>query len=406
MAKLSIITGLDIGTNTIKILVAQKTPNSELEVLSQVREPSAGVRKGVIINVEKVSEIIQSALDKAERESGQRIDSAYVNIGGSHIFSISSHGLVSVSRADQKISKEDIDRVLQAAQTFSLPPNKEIFDVIPKEFIVDDERGIKEVLGMEGVRLEAEVLALGGFTPYLKNLTQAVLSSNLRIADLVPSPLAAARACLNSREKELGVALLDIGTGTTGLAVFEEGDLIHLAILPIGSSHITNDIAIGFKIDTNIAERIKIEYGSCFLKGGNKKEKIKISGEEPLVFSQKMLTKIIEARISEIFGEINKELKKISRQKSLPAGIVLTGGGSNLPKISELAKKELKLSCRVRRPKGFLNLEENPNLATICGLVLKGIDLEEEKGPGGGWSPTFGKGMMAKIKKIFRIFIP
>jgi len=406
MSRAYIITGLDIGTNNIKILVVQKNKNSELEVLSQIQEPAVGVRKGVVIDVEGVSKGIQSGMEKAKKESGQKINSVYVNLGGSHIFSASSHGLVSVSRADRKISKEDIERVLHEAETISLPSNKEIFNVFPKEFIVDGERGIKEVLGMEGVRLEAEVLALGGFSPYLKNLTQAVLNSNLQILDIVPSPIASARACLTSHQKELGVGLLEIGAGTSELAVFEEGDLIHLVILPIGSNHITNDIAIGLKTDIDIAERIKIEFGNCIFKGGNKRRKIEIGHEEPLAFSPKQLINIIESRASEIFREVNKELKKISRQKLLPAGIVLTGGGSKLPKITELAKKELRLPCRIGKPKEFMGLEEDPSWATACGLVLGGVDLEGEKWAGNEGQPIFGKGLGAQIKKIFKIFIP
>lgn len=400
MAKGYIITGLDIGSGTIKILVAQKKPGeSDLEVLGETREISSGIRKGVVINVEEVARIIKSCLVRAQENSNKKISSVYVNIGGSHIFSTSSHGLVSVSRADQKISQEDIERVIQAAQAISLPSNKEILEVLPKEFIIDGEKGIKEPLGMEGVRLEAEVLILCGFSPYLKNLTKAVLNSGLQINDLIVTPLASARAVLTPREKELGVALLDIGAGTTGLAVFEEGDLIHTAVFPIGSAHITNDIAIGLKTDIDTAERIKLEFGSCLFKGGEKKTKTKIQ-LKPLVFSKKMLIEIIEARVSEIFGEINKELKKISRKELLPAGIVLTGGGSKLPKIMELAKKELKLPARIGIPQGFFPAQEDPVLSTVCGLVLWGADLETEK------SFSLGKGIGTKLKRIFKIFLP
>ena len=401
MPRGNIIAGLDIGTGTIKILAAATKKNQEkLEVVSQIEETSSGIRRGVVVDVEEVSNILKTVFAQLKEEAGQKIDSVYVNVGGSHLFSAPSHGIISVSRADQKISEEDVNRVLQAAQTFSLPSNKEIFDAFPKEFIVDGQKGIKDVLGLQGVRLEVEILALGGFVPYLKNLEKVILDSDLQILDMVPSPIAAARAVLSSQQKELGVAILDIGTGTSDLAVFEEGDLIHLAILPIGSGNITNDIAIGLKIDIDIAERIKIEYGSCLFKGPNKREKIEIGEEEPLIFSQKQLTEIIEARVSEIFGEVNKELKKISREKLLPAGIVLTGGGAKLPKMVELAKKELKLPAKLGKPQGIPELDD-PNLSTVCGLVLGGADLEEEK-----IGPPLGKGIGNKIKRIFKIFIP
>lgn len=401
MARSYTITGLDIGSGTIKILVAQKkTGENDLEVLGSIKDNSFGVRKGVVINIDEVSKIIKYSLERIQEDLQRKINSVYVNISGSHISITSSRGLVSVSRADQKISQEDIARVIQNAQAISLPLNKEILEVFPKEFIVDGEKGIKEPLGLEGVRLESEVFILSGFSPYIKNLTKSVLNSNLQINDLVVTPLASARAVLTPREKELGVALLDIGAGTTGLAVFEEGDLIHTAILPIGSSHITNDIAIGFKTDIDTAERIKLEYGSCFLKGGEERTKAKIQ-TKPFVLSKKMLIRIIEARVSEIFGEINKELKKISRRELLPAGVVLTGGGAKLPRIVDFSKKELKLPARIGFPQGFFPPQEDPEFSTVCGLALWGADLEGEKSPA-----FFGKGIVNRIKKFFKIFIP
>jgi len=402
MSKANLITGLDIGTQSIKILVSEKKSEGKLEAISQIRESSNGIRKGVIVNPEEVSNLLQELFSGIKEDLGFKIDSVYVNIDGSHLFATPSRGIVSVSRADQKISEEDVQRVLQAAQTFSLSSNKEIFNVFPREFIIDGQGGIKEALGLQGVRLEVEILALGGFSPYLKNLTQTILDSELQVLDMVPSPIAAASACLTEKQKELGVAILDIGAGTSGLAVFEGGDLIHLAILPVGSDNITNDIAVGLKTDIDIAERIKIEYGKCLFKGNDKKEKIEVGGEEPLVFSHKFLAKIIEARVSEIFEEVNKELKKISREKLLPAGIVLTGGGAKLSKIVDLAKRELKLPAKIGKPKGIEGIEDDPSLATLCGLVLLGSDLEGETKS----SSFSGQGLGSKLKRIFKIFIP
>ena len=397
-----IITGLDIGTATIKTLVCQKKPKkSHLEVLSQGKEISTGVRKGVVINTEEVSKIIKSSIERAKELSKEKIRSVLVNVGGAHIFFTNSHGLISVSRADQKISQEDIERVVQAAQTFSLPSNKEILSVIPKEFIIDSEKGIKEPLGLKGVRLEVEASILGGFSPYLKNLTKAILDSGLQIDDLILNPLASAQAVLTPREKEIGVLILDIGAGTTGLATFEEGELIYTTIFPIGSAHITNDIAIGLKCDIDTAEEIKLESGTLFFKGPDKKKKIETVEGETLIFSQKMLSRIIEARVSEIFEIVNKELKKIARQGKFPAGVVLTGGGAKLPRIKELAKKELRLHCRIGLPQGFSPSLEDPELATVCGLVLLGVDLEGEKN-----LSSFGKGIFSRIKNLFKIFLP
>lgn len=397
-----IIAGLDIGTATIKTLICQKKPKkTNLEVLAQIKEISSGVRKGVIINTEEVSKIISSSIERAEKISKEKIRAVLVNVGGAHVFFTNSHGLISVSRADQKISQEDVDRVIQAAQTFSLPSNKEILSVIPREFIIDGEKGIKEPLGLKGVRLEVETSILGGFSPYLKNLTKTILDSSLQIDDLILNPISSAQAVLTPREKEIGVLILDIGAGTTGLAIFEEGELIYTTIFPIGSAHITNDIAVGLKCDIDTAEEIKLESGTLFFKGPDKKKKIETVEGETLIFSQKMLSRIIEARVREIFEIVNKELKKIARQGKLPAGVVLTGGGAKLPRIKELAKKELRLHCRIGFPRGFSPSLEDPELATVCGLVLLGVDLEGEKN-----LLSFGQRIFSRIKKLFKIFLP
>lgn len=410
MARAYFITGLDIGTSSIKGLVALKRVNSpDLEIISQTEVPSFGIRRGAVVNTDDASKSIVKAITKIQESSRGKIDNAYVNIGGSHIFVTSSRGSVAVSRADQKISQEDIERVLQSAQAISLPPNKEILDIFPKEFIIDGEGGIKDVLGMQGIRLEVEILAVCTFSLYFKNLTTAVLNSGIQILDITPSPIAAARSVLTPQQKELGVALVDIGAGTTGLSVYEEGDLIHTAIFPLGSAHITNDIAIGLRTETDIAEKIKREFGSCFQKSAKKVEKIELPDQSSLSFSYRQLSKIIEARISEIFEQVNKELKKVSRQGVLPAGVVLTGGGTKLPGIVEFAKRELKLPVRIGFPRGFVGLEENQSLATVCGLVLGGTNLEGEAKKGlmeGGWTSSFKDGVGSKIKRFFRIFIP
>ena len=406
MAKARFLTGLDIGSGTIKIIAAQKKADQEnYEVLSYAQAPSFGVRKGVVVDSAKVSEIISSLVKNAEDELGQRIYKVYASIGGGHIGYIFSHGLISVSRADQKISDEDIDRVLNAAKTFSLPSNKEILDIFPKEFIVDGERGIKNPFDMKGVRLEVDVLALCGFSPYLKNSGQAITACQLQGDDMIPSFLASSKAVLTPREKELGVVVLDIGAGTTGMAVYEEGGLIGAVVFPIGSSHITNDIAICMKTDIDTAERIKLEYGLCRTSGKSEKtkNKIKVEGEESdLSFSPKQLSDIVEARISEIFDLVSKELKKISATGSLPAGVVLTGGGAKLPGIKEMAKQQLKLPCRIGYPKFFPQLANDPSYSALCGLAMQGF---ENEGADGASSPNAGS-VKDGLKKIFKMFMP
>ncbi len=419
MAKTNIVTGLDIGSGTIKLVSgfkklsspqSNKTREEEenIEILTKVEEVSFGVRRGIVVDVNKVSQIIAYLVEKSQEDCGKQIKEVIASVGGSHIFSRNCHGLVSVSRADQKISEEDIDRVLQAAQTFSLPSNKEILDVLPKEFIVDGEGGVKDPLGMQGIRLEVDAVAIVGFSPYLKNSNQAILNAGIsRIIGLVPNPLASARAVLTSREKELGVVLLDIGAGTTNLAVFKEGNLIHLAILPIGSGHITNDIAVCLKTDIDTAEKIKLQFGACFQEKKNKKktrkkEQIKIKGERPeesLTFTPKTLSQIIGARVEEILGEAQKELKKLGKIE-LPGGVVLTGGGAKMPKLKDFCKKYLKLPSRVGAPRGFSPKIDDPAFSTACGLLLEGLDSIEEE------SPSRIKGVWNQLKKFLREFVP
>lgn len=410
MPKSYIINGLDIGSGSIKLISVLKKPGElNFEVLYQDQAESFGVRRGVVVDTQKTAEIISLLVAKMEQNCGQKISNIYASVGGGHIFCSSSRGLVSVSRADRKISEEDIERVLQAAQTFSLSSNKEILEVVPKEFIVDGEGKIKEAVGLEGVRLEADILAVCGFSPYLKNSTQAIFNSGLHLNDLIPTALASARAVLTPREKESGVCVLDIGAGTTSMAVFEEGSLIHTAVFPVGSAHITSDIAVCLKTDLDTAEKIKLEFGSCgkpFFPLGKKRDrkeekKIKVEAEEPLIFSRKALREIIGTRVSEIFNLAGKDLKKISRQGNLPAGIILTGGGSKMAGIRDLARKELKLPCRIGAPINFPAGQQDPSFSTVCGLVLEGAELEEEGNVSG-----FGNMIKEKIRKLLRIFIP
>ena len=404
MAKGNIVTGLDIGTYSIKALTAQHN-GKEWEVLAYEEIPSFGLRKGSVVSVEETSKNIQMIISGLERDINKKIHSAFVNIGGSHLYVTPSDGIISVSRADQRISDEDVERVLQATKAINIPHNEEVLDVFPKEFIIDDQKGIRQPEGLTGIRLEAKVLLLCYFQPYVINLTQAVLNAKIQIKDVLPSPLAAANAVLTPQQKELGVALIDIGAATTSLAVFEEGELMHLAVLPIGSANITNDIAIGLKTDVAIAESIKKQHGTCMFaktdkdKTNQNRKKIEIFDKSSsLNFTKKNLVDIIEPRVSEILDLIQKELKKIGRQELLPGGVVLTGGGARIPKIKELTRETLKLACEIGKPKGILGLQDDPAMATVAGLVLEGVDFGEEDGNVGIW--------MDKIKRWLRNLVP
>lgn len=411
MAKPHIVTGLDIGTHTIKLLVVQRSQNS-WEVLSYAQMPSFGLRRGAVVNAEETAKNVQLLVFEVEKQHNIKIDSVFVNIGGNHLYATPSDGLISVSRADHIISQEDIERVLQATRAINIPLNEEILDVFPREFIIDDQKGIKQPLGLVGVRLEAKVVLLCYFQSYFINLTQAVLGAKLQIDDIVPSPLAAAHAVLTPQQKEIGVALIDIGSATTSLAVFEEGELIHLAVFPLGSANITNDIAIGLKTEVAVAEDIKKQYGSCLIAKSSSKDtiknKIEVSDKnQPLSFTKKNLVDIIEPRVSEILELMQKELKSIGRQELLPGGIVLTGGGAKLPKIKELARQQLKLPCQVGIPKGIVGLQEDPALATVAGLVLGSADFDSYENEGiMGLQFGFMKNLGSRLKKMFKIFVP
>ncbi|MDP4009230.1 MAG: cell division protein FtsA, partial [bacterium] len=298
------------------------------------------------------------------------------------------------------ISQEDVDRVLQAAQAFSLPPNKEVVDAVPQQYIVDGESGIKDPIGMKGVRLEVDVLVVCAFSPHLKNVHEAVMGGGLDVLDTIPSSAMASDAVLTPQQKELGVALIDLGAGTTTISVFEEGTVIHAAVLPIGSENITHDIAIGLRTEHEIAERIKKEFGSCVAGKSRKMEKVEVPGGDPLAFTQKFLVHIIEARVKEIFQLITKELKGIQRHGQLPGGVVLIGGGANLPRIVDIAKKELKLSVRIGTPQNMVTSESDPVYMGALGLALLGSITQEPK------KRRQGSGVGEKIKKLLRVFIP
>jgi len=409
MPKNRVIVGLDIGTNEIKALAAVKNSDTKnLEALGQFRYPSFGVRRGIVVKPEEVSQRIAEVLSQLQKELGQKVEDVFTNVGGSHIFTAQSHGSIIVSRADQRISEEDKNRVIQTARTFSLPLNKEILSIFPREFIVDDQGQIKDPLNMHGLKLEVKIIALCAFSPFIQNITTAVLEGGFQISDIIPSILASSRAVLTPQQKELGVCLLDIGAGTTDMAIYEEGDLVHAAVFPVGSELITRDIAIGLKTDQETAEQIKREFGSCVLSGGNKKEKVNPLGTEhqgngePLVFSRKALAGIIGARVSEIFELALQEFKKVSLRGALAGGVVLTGGGAALPKIIELAKKEMKLPVRLGFPAGIEGLDKDPALSTAAGLILEGADLESS----GITIPVLDGGLFKKIKKALTFFAP
>ncbi len=378
----NIITALDVGTSTVQTVVAEKKKGeNSLRILGMGISPSAGVRRGVVVDLGETTASIRASLEEACRSSGQPIKSVWLAIGGSHISVASSRGVVAVSRADGEISHEDVRRAIAAAETF-IPknPNKEVLHLIPRDFKVDNEPGIKDPVGMHGVRLEVDALIIECATSFLKNLFKCVESAGARIEDYVFAPLAAAEVVLTKRQKELGVVLLDLGGGTSSFIVFEEGVPIHAGVLPLGGGHITNDIAIGFRTHVDVAERIKVAYGSCLPTEHHKREVVRlaefIEGEQTS-YSRRELAEIVEARLRDIFELLHKELKKIDRAELLPSGAVLIGGSSLLPGLVDLTKREIKLPVELGRSEEFLtSFDEKNVLAFAVSLgVLKWADL-------------------------------
>jgi len=414
MADQEIISGLDIGSTSIRLVVGQSVSDQQgkIHIIGSAEVPAEGISKGIISSIEDAVSSISACLEKAERMVGVPIESAWVGISGSHIISQESRGVVAVARSDGEISEDDIERAIEAARTVATPPNYEILHVIPKGFTVDGQHGIKDPLGMTGVRLEVDTQIIQGLSSQIKNLTKAVYRPHIQIQDLVLSILATSEAVLNSRQKELGVAVVNIGGATTSLAVFEEGDILHTAVLPVGSDHITSDIAIGLRIPIDTAEKIKLEYGSATSEGVGKRDEIDIGeleGKESNFVSKKYIAEIIEARVEEIFDKIDAELKKIDKSGKLPAGVVLTGGGSKLSGLVEAAKIRLRLPAGLSRPLNVtsaIDKVNDPAFSTAVGLVIWGSQLQSHQTRQGfgkflNYMPDF-KGMFGKFKGGFR----
>lgn len=409
------IIGLDIGTSNVRCVVAQiKDGKAKPQILGIGQVPSFGLRKGVVVDVEEAVKNIVTSVEGAERTSGVNIEEAIVNVGGNDIAARQSKGVIAVSRADGEISQEDVARSISAASAISLPQNREIIHILPQRFTVDGQEEIKDPVGMNGVRLEVDVLMVDASSPYLKNLKKSLDESGIDIKNLVVSPLAAASSVLTKRQKELGSLVLDFGGGTTGMAVFEEGDILHTKILPVGSSHITNDIAILLRTSVDVAEKVKLEFGNCVPGEVSKKEVIdleKLGGQGQ--HSKYEVAEIIEARVLELAELINKELKEIDREGLLPAGVILVGGGAKLPGLCDLMKEKLRLPVQIGFPSEFEGVVEkidDPAFATAAGLISWFLQ-NQERGQKGRMNinmpslPSLGNSK-DKIKKWFKGFMP
>jgi cell division protein FtsA len=376
--------GLDIGTTKISCIIADTggSGGEELRVVGVGTAPSEGLRRGVVVDLDKTVASIQRAVDEAERMAGVPAKGVYAGIAGDHIRSINSRGVIAVSRRDNEIGRADVDRVIEAAKAIAIPMDREIIHVIPQEYIVDDQDGIKDPVGMSGVRLEAEVHIITGAVTSAKNICRSIQRAHLKVFDLVLEPLASSHAVLDDDERDLGVVLLDIGGGTTDVAVFYEGSIRHTAILPFGGANVTNDIAIGLRTPIDKAEAIKIQHGCALASLVPSTESISVSGvggRADREIARHVLASMIEPRMEEIFQLANKEVKKNHFAELLGGGVVLTGGTSLMPGVTELAEQVFEMPVRLGAPQGLGGLSAHvadPRFSTGVGLVLHALHAE------------------------------
>nr|WP_319477458.1 cell division protein FtsA [Marispirochaeta aestuarii] len=403
-----LIVGLDIGTTKVCACIAETNDNGILEVIGVGTAPSQGLRRGVVINIESTLKSVAAAIEAAELMSGREVESVITGIAGAHIEGINSRGVVAVSGRDREISSEDIARVIEAAKAIVIPMDREVLHVIPQEFIVDDQRGIKDPLDMIGIRLEAEVHIVTGSVTSAQNLLKCVNRAGFRVSEIVLESLAASRAVLTEDEKELGVLLIDLGGGTTDVLVHLDGAPYHTDVVALGGSQVTNDISIILKTPLDVAERIKKESGCCYLPLVDKDERVMIPGVggwPAATIPRQELVKIIQPRMAEIFSMVRDQLEKKDYMRHLGGGVVLTGGGALIPGAVELALEVFGIPARIGIPdklRGLVEEYQNPVYATAMGLVLygsEGVSVTE-----GGIGRRKGEGLMSRLKGWMKEF--
>ncbi len=380
--------GIDVGTTTVRCVVGHVDDSSMTPNIVGVGEaPNTGMRKGIVVNIVNVAQAIDKALEDAERMSGHQVHNASININGAHIAAMASRGVVAVGAQNHEITEDDLARAEEAATVVQLPANREILQVTPRSYQLDGQENIKDPLGMSGIRLEVDTHVITALTPHVKNLLKAIEMTETAPRVVMVSGLASARAVLTQQQMENGVAVIDLGGTTTSIAVYEEGDLQHLSILPIGSMNITNDLAIGLRTDLDVAEEIKLSHASAIPHSGKDKPKeIELTHNgEKLTFKVKEIDMIVEARLEEIMELVDKELKQIDRSGKLPGGIVLAGGGANLKGIADFAKDALRLPVRIAKfaeMSGVSDKISRPEFSAALGLMM--LDFEKERQVVGG----------------------
>lgn len=372
------VAGLDIGTTKICCIIAEKKEGGGLDVLGIGRSASRGLRKGVVVNVDQTVDALKSAVEEAELMAGVSVEEAFVGVAGGHVKGFNSRGVIAIAGREREVAREDVERVIESARAVQLPTDRVIFHAVGRDFILDDQEGIRDPVGMTGSRLEANVHIVTGSVSSLSNITNCVNRAGIEVAEMVLEQLAASETALTVDEKELGVALVDIGGGTTDLAIFENGAICHTAVLPTGGDHFTNDIAVGLRTPVPEAERIKVKYGCALASLVDDEQTIEVpsvGGRKPRVLSRHILCEILQPRTEEIFSLIQDEIARAGYENSLTSGVVVTGGGAILDGVPEIAEQIFDLPVRRGSPAGVGGLTDgvaSPVYSTSVGLVVYG----------------------------------
>ena len=409
MAKKSeknIITGLDIGTSKIVALVGEVTADGTIEVIGIGRHPSRGLKRGVVVDIEATVTSIQRAVQEAELMAGCEVHTVYTGIAGSHIRSLNSHGIVAIR--EQEVTQVDVERVIDAAKAVLIPADQKILHILPQEFIIDNQGSIREPIGMAGVRLETRVHIVTGAVSAAQNITKCVRRCGLEVRDIILEQLASSHAVLTDDEKELGVCLVDIGGGTTDIAIFYEGAIQHTAVIPIAGDQVTNDIAMALRTPTKSAEAIKINYGCAIVDMASASEMIEVLSvnERPeRQISMKALAEVVSARYEELFSLVHQELRRSGFEHLIAAGIVLTGGSSSVQGAVELAEQCFEVPVRngcAHHISGLAEASNNPSLATGVGLLLHGLQQQSEGSYNGPVMMDSANGVWTRMKNWFQ----
>lgn len=378
-----LVVGLDIGTTKICTVVGEVTTNG-IDIVGIGTYPSIGLRRGVVVNIESTVNSIKKAVAEAELMAGCEIASVYTGIAGGHIEGISSHGVIAIK--SREVTQKDVDRVIDAARAVAIPMDREVIHILPQEYIVDDQDGIRDPLGMSGVRLEAKVHIVTGAVASAQNIVKCANRAGLDVQDIVLESLASSETVLTPEEKDLGVALIDFGGGTTDVAIFSENSIKHTSVLTLGGNHLTSDIAIGLRTPIAEAERLKINHGCCLGSLIEKDETIEVpgvGGRKPRILSRRILAEILEPRVEEVFELVKREIIKAGCLDFMTSGVVITGGSSLLPGVVEVTEQVFNVPARVGYPEdigGLVDVVNNPIYATGVGLVLFGVSAQLNRG--------------------------